>query len=263
MSSRSGKNKKPLAGKLNWGKTWAAMKILSRSLHYRLKGHGAAWLQQVGLPGTTVLNRSSFILDQVVGKKVLHVGFTDHPFTRERVNDRTLLHLQLKQKAAQLTGLDNDEASVQLYKELTGDENVCTGDIGTAYPQMATAAQPDFILLTEVLEHLRDPHTAVSVLHQSFPAGTQVLVTVPNYLALDNIAAGLHHAESVHPDHYWHFSPYTLRRLFDDRQFKLETFHFGMYYQPGVAVNAMLRRYPFYGDCIMAVFTILKPAEHA
>lgn len=262
MRSGSEKNNRRYGGKFNWGMTWVAMKILGRSLHYRLKGNGAAWLQAVALPDTTIFNRTDFILDSVTDRDVLHIGFSDHPFTEERIKDGTLLHLQLQSKTKTVTGMDGDEGSVNLYIKLTGDERVCSGDICNGYPKMAIDAQPSLVLLTEVLEHLQDPYKAVAVLHDSFPAGTEVLVTVPNYLALDSLAAGLHRTESIHPDHNWYFSPYTLRRLFDERRFEMKTFHFGMYYQPGVTVNAMLRRYPFYGDCIMAVFSIIKtPAD--
>ncbi len=247
-----------IRSKINWLVTGISLGLLKRSLHKRVKGEAAAFLQQIPVKGSAVFNRVDFILDECRNKKVLHVGFSDQPFTAQRVNDKTLLHLQLKTITAGLCGVDADAASVKLYTSLTGDANVFCSDITAGYPEAATQFQPQLILLGEVLEHLKDPHTAASVLYNSFAGGTKILVTVPNYTALDHIAAAAHKTESVHPDHYWYFSPYTLSRLFDTEKFTLEQLHFGMYYQPGKKINAVMKRYPFYGDCIMAVFSINK-----
>lgn len=250
-----------IRSKINWIITGASLRLLKRSLQKRVQGEAAAFLQPIPIKGTGIFNRIDFILDECRNKKILHVGFSDHPFTAQRVKDGTLLHLRLKEKAAGLFGLDADDASVKLYTSLTGDTNVLCGDISIQYPPEAIGFKPELVLLGEVLEHLKDPHTAAAVLHQSFPHGTKILVTVPNYTALDNAAAALHQTESVHPDHYWYFSPYTLTRLFDAQKFTLEQLHFGMYYQPGKKINAVLQQQPFYGDCIMAVFSINKNEE--
>ena len=206
-----------------------------------------------------VFNRVDFILDQCSGNRVLHIGFTDYPFTDEKLRNKSLLHVQLKKSTSSLLGLDNDVNSIQQYIQLTKDENVVFGDITTRYPDEAIKFKPDIILLSEVLEHLKDPYQAMDLLHAGFAAGTRVLVTVPNHSALDTIAASLGKTESIHPHHHWYFSPYTLRRLFDDKRFHLEQLHFGMYYQQSAKINFVLKQFPFTGDCILAIFSIIKP----
>ncbi|MFN8252597.1 MAG: hypothetical protein U0V75_12025 [Ferruginibacter sp.] len=244
--------------KINWLSTGLGLQLLKRSLRKRLEGGGAAFMQDIPCKQPRILNRIDFILEECRNQKVLHVGFTDHPFTAERIQNKQLLHLQLKDIAAALYGIDADEPSVALYSNVTADKNVICADITKAYPDAVVQFSPQLILLGEVLEHLKNPHEAAEILYKSFRDGTKLLVTVPNYTALDNIAAALHQTESVHPHHYWHFSPYTLQKVFDPSRFDLLQLHFGMYYQAGKKINAVMQANPFYGDCIMAVFSINK-----
>ncbi len=251
-----------MVNKIYWGITWLALSILKRSLRYRITGENAYWLQNVTTNKIMAFNRIDFILDQCISKKVLHVGFTDYPFTIEKIKNDALLHVQLQKSTSQLLGLDKDINSIQQYSKITKDENVVYGDITSHYPVQAINFKPEIILLSEVLEHLDDPYKAVDVLYAGFAGGTRVLVTVPNHSALDSIAASLWKTESIHPHHHWYFSPYTLRRLFDDKRFHLEQLHFGMYYQQYAKINFVLKQFPFTGDCIMAIFSITKTTLH-
>lgn len=247
---------------IKWFATWLSMAVLKRTLHYRLKGEGAYWLQSVASSEPKIFNRVDFILDHCRDKNVLHIGFTDYPYTEQKIKDGSLLHLQLQQVTGSLVGMDVEETAIQQYISMTKDTRVFNGDITVEYPAPVIEIKPELILLSEVLEHLAEPYRAIEVLYKSFPAGTAVLVTVPNYTALDSLAASLNKTESIHPHHHWYFSPYTLRRLLDDKRFKLEQLHFGMYYQPKSSINVVLKNYPFNGDCIIALFTIIKNQAH-
>ncbi len=65
------------------------------------------WLQSVKKNPVKIFNRVDFILDYCKGKNVLHVGFSDHPFTVKKIEDKTLLHLSLKQAAGNKTTKQN------------------------------------------------------------------------------------------------------------------------------------------------------------
>lgn len=246
----------------NWLLTGFLLTLLKRSTRHRLKGAGADWLQPIRSK-PSIVNRVDYILDYCRNKKVLHIGFTDHPFTIERMNTGALLHSRLKSVTTDLAGIDNDAGSISRYRELTNDPQVYEADITVQYPDEATRFKPGVILLSEVLEHLSDPYKAIDILHKSFDAGVTVMVTVPNYTAMDSIAASLHQTESIHPDHFWYFSPYTLCRLLDEKRFELKQIHFGMYYQPHTRINAIMKAFPFNGDCIIGVFSIIKNGPYA
>lgn len=243
--------------KINWVITGIGLGILKRSLQHAITGKNENWLQPVMAKDVSVFNRVDFILDKCKDKKILHIGFSDYPFTEEKIKNNTLLHTQLKKVTVDILGLDNNMAAIQQYKHLTTDEQVVYGDITLKYPEEAIVYQPEIILLSEVLEHLSSPAMAVNILYDSFAHGTKILVTVPNYMALDGIAASLNKTESIHPHHYWYFSPFTLCKTFGSR-FKLEQLHFGMYYQQGSTINPVLKKYPYNADCIIAIFSINK-----
>ena len=236
------------------------MALLKQSLKYRISGENTYWLQPVRGNKPAIFNRVDFILNQCLEKRILHIGFTDYPFTVEKINNQTLVHTQLKKITKDLLGLDNDKKTIEQYTVLTGDSIVVYGDITIEYPTQAIAFKPDMILLSEVLEHLSEPYKAIDILYNSFDDGTKILVTVPNYAALDSIVSSISKTEAIHPHHHWYFSPYTLRKLFDDKRFKLRDLNFGMYYLQNTRINAVLKQYPFNGDCIMATFCINKTA---
>ncbi len=244
--------------KINWVITWVAMAMLKFSLKYRITGENNFWLQPVQGNMPTIFNRIDYILSKCCDIKILHIGFADFPFTVEKISNQSLLHIQLKNVTKNLLGLDNDKITIAKYSEITKDKNVLYGDITLEYPPTAISFKPDIILLSEVLEHLSEPYKAIDILYNSFEDGTKILVTVPNYAALDSIISSLCKTEAIHPHHYWYFSPYTLRKLFDEKRFRLLDLNFGMYYLQNTRINAILKQYPFNGDCIMATFSIIK-----
>lgn len=249
-----------MLSKINWFITWVAMSLLKHSLKYRITGENTYWLQPVSGYKPAIFNRVDFILDQCLEQTILHIGFSDYPFTVEKILNQSLMHIQLKKVTRDLLGLDNDKITIEQYTALTRDDKVVFGDITLEYPPEAIAFKPDIILLSEVLEHLSEPYKAIDILYNSFDDGTKILVTVPNYAALDSIVSSLSKTEAIHPHHHWYFSPYTLRKLFDENRFKLLDLNFGMYYLQNTRINAVLKQFPFNGDCIMATFCINKTA---
>ncbi len=250
-----------MIGSIRWLANWVSMSVLKHTLGNRLKGEEESWLQVVSSNKPGLFNRVDFILDQCSKKRVLHIGFTDYPFTEQKIKVGALLHIQLQKITADLIGMDLNENAIGQYMSITKDEKVFKGDITLNYPVEVKAFQPELILISEVLEHLKDPYKAIDILYDSFQAGTQVLITVPNYTAMDTMSASLNQTESIHPHHHWYFSPFTLRQLLDDKRFVLNRLHFGMYYEAGTKINFVMKSFPFNGDCIMGLFTIIKQQE--
>lgn len=243
---------------IKWGITWISLTILKRTLQYKLKEDSGYWLQPIQSNQPKIFNRVDYILDYCRHKRVLHLGFTDYPYTLQKISNGSLLHLKLKASTKSLIGMDIEEESIIQYSSATNDSNVFKGDVMIGYPLTVIEFKPEIILMGEVLEHLKNPGKAIEVLYESFGEGTTVLITVPNYTSLDSISASINKTETIHPYHHWYFSPYTLRQLFDEKRFKLKELHFGMYYQPKTKINRVLQNFPFNGDCIIALFTITK-----
>lgn len=234
--------------KLKWIFIWCGLHLLKRGLRYRISGEQQRWLQ--AFPSAQLVNRKQFILDYCRNKSVLHIGFADAPFTAERIEQQNLLHTQLKAVASSLFGLDTNAEAVDNYRSLTGDVNVTAAPPGE-FEQM-NSFRYELILAGEVLEHIESPAAFISDCTNVLQAGQELLVTVPNYTSLDSIAATLNSTESVHEDHHWYFSPYTLFQKFDTAQWELQQFAFGVYGE--TQPNFIQQQFPAAGDCILAVF---------
>ena len=239
-----------LLNKLRWANLLAGLLWLRRLLKHRITPEA-----RIGLPSQMKLvNRIDYILQYCSGKTVLHFGFTDYPYTLEKIDKGELLHLQLKKVTKNLFGIDNQEAALNKYIQITGDSQVSKGDLSDKESLKIIDQSFEIVLLGEILEHLKDPHGAIENLYNIFPSATVFLVTVPNYTSLNAIAGSLHRKEMIHPDHYWYFSPFTLLRLFPDDKFETDDLLCGMYFQKAKRINFVLQGFPLLGDCIIGVF---------
>jgi hypothetical protein len=63
--------------------------------------------------GTCHPNRETALIDLTRGERVIHVGCTDWPLTRKKLDDGTLLHKALLQATADVHGVDIDEAGIE------------------------------------------------------------------------------------------------------------------------------------------------------
>jgi hypothetical protein len=245
-------------GKLKWLIVGFCFAILKKILKYRLKGSGAQWIPSLPFLKNNIVNREDFIIDFCKNKNVLHIGFTDYPFTAEKLLQNNLLHTKIKQVASFVLGVDNNKESIEAYVKLSGDKQVMYADVLSSYSSDILQHNFDVIVFAEVLEHLQNPASATALMSKVFTDNTKVLVTVPNYTSLDSVSASLNKTESIHPHHYWYFSPYTLNKLFSEQGFSCEYMCFGMYYNTGVSINPVLQKNAFTGDCIIAVFNLNK-----
>lgn len=169
----------------------------------------------------TVL-REEFLRDLCRDKRVLHFGFVDAPFSEERIKQGLLLHQQIQKVAKFLYGLDIDAASLELYRNLTADDQNSILDITAPLPDSNFLVQRyDLILFPEVLEHLLRPADAMASLRKicQLNPGARLCVTTPNAYSVIGFFTALSGNELVHPDHYFYFSPATLAKLLRDTGF--------------------------------------------
>lgn len=172
------------------------------------------------------------------GRRVLHLGCTNWPYTAESDRAGTLLHRRLSASAAELWGLDGDEAGLHALADL-GFDRLWIGDLEhleharPLLPAEATGGLGPFdvVVAGEVLEHLGRPAALLEGLHRLLAPGAEVLVTVPNaYCAFrfaSYAAAGRRgHGEPVHPDHVAYYSASTLGLLLDRCGYDVEDLAF-------------------------------------
>ena len=165
--------------------------------------------------------REEYLLEVSKGKNVLHLGFLDSPFSEERIRSGDLLHLKLRDVANQLYGVDSDRSSLDRYRRLTGDHNNSVGDIQNDIQDGIWGDAHDLVLVPEILEHLGNPAGALRNLRRLCVSGgrAKLCVTVPNAYYTGSVLRAMDGEEIVHPEHYYYFSPATLRKLLRDTGF--------------------------------------------
>ena len=102
------------------------------------------------------------------------------------------------------------------------------------------------IVVWHVLEHLRDPRSAIRRAHALLAAGGLLLVAVPNFESLQARVGsrGWFHLDV--PRHYHHFGLGVLRRLLEEEGFAVELVsHFALEQNPFGWVQTLLNRLGF------------------
>lgn len=180
-----------------------------------------------------IVDRESFLIDAVRGKRALHFGFLDSPFLEEKAATTNMLHAKLRASAESVFGIDINAGDLQRYRALTSDVQNCIFDISMPGAKLTDVAASDYdvILFPEVLEHIPNPGTALQNLHLMCKRrGAELIITVPNAFNLNFFVNAAHSVEIVHPDHLFYFSPTTIRRLVEMSGFRVTSLNL---YSPG------------------------------
>jgi hypothetical protein len=176
-------------------------------------------------PGTELASphiRNEYLIKTCRDKKVLHFGFVDSPFTKERIDNGSLLHRNIAEISQELWGADIDDKSVKIYENITGDKNCWVIDICNPLLEAKLYNKSfDIILFGEILEHLLNPGIALMNLYKLCKINkAKLIITTPNAFNSAGFIAALMGNEIVHPEHYYYYSPITLKRLLTDCGFK-------------------------------------------
>jgi len=167
-------------------------------------------MQHFSLPRSLV-DRERFIVEACCGKKVLHLGFADHPYTENRLDDGSWLHNKIRQVSKLCVGVDLDNETVAYLKEKHNLTDLFAGDVERL--EQLDIGKFEIVVAGEIIEHLNNPglflKSAKTVLD---PDGRLIITTTNAFCArrLLRIPFGI---ESIHPDHVYYFSHRTLREL--------------------------------------------------
>ena len=178
---------------------------------------------RVATPAPPLVQRVDYLVEACRGRRVLHLGCANQPYTAAALAEGSLLHLRLAASAAELWGLDGDGPALDLLRR-HGCERLVQADLEALERLPAGAfaglGQGGFevIVAGEVIEHLPNPGLFLRGV-QAFmgPSTTLLLTTVNAYCGFRAAAYALRgrggRREPVHPDHVAYYSLATLRRL--------------------------------------------------
>ncbi len=159
-----------------------------------------------------LVDRVTFIQKTVHNKSVLHFGCTDSPFHMDRYAAGNLLHQRLHEVCQSLKGIDIDRASIEWLRERESSWDMSYGDI-ECLSRSETDSVFDVVLVSEILEHLGNPVSALRDIRRFCNDDGVLLLTVPNAFSSRNFINTLLYREKVHSQHVCWFSPGTLTEL--------------------------------------------------
>ncbi len=166
------------------------------------------------LPPATVVDRIEFLTRLVIGRRVVHVGFSDAGCQEMQAGAGTWLHRHLATTAASLVGLDLDEAGVEAARRAGFDAHAVDCQDADAVASLGLAPA-DVVIAGEVIEHLEAPGPFLDALRPLVRPGGLLVLTTPNAAGLGNALVALAGYEVNHPDHVTLFSCRTLTTLLE------------------------------------------------
>ena len=189
-----------------------------------------------------LVQRVDFLKSLAAGKRVLHLGCTNSPFTRDSIQKGMLLHLDLRDLAAEVVGFDFDEEAIRILAEY-GVEGLYRADL-ESLEDVRLDRKFDVIIAGEMIEHLNNPGKFLSGIQRFMSPETRLIITTVNaYCGMRFFTYALRGrggiSEPVHPDHVSYYSYSTLNLLLERHGFEVEEF---LFYDLGVEHRPHNRR---------------------
>jgi len=180
---------------------------------------------------TSIVDRDAYLIRECIGKKVLHFGCTDTPFTQEKLDNGTALHIKLEAVASEIVGVDIDEVALSALGKVCqkSDLHVCDIENPILLDKLS-GRNFDVVVCADVIEHLNNPGAMFSNLGQIVQPGGKLIVTTINGLAIKLVLRALFASEAVHPDHVAYYSFATLKHLHERFGFCVENKAFTFLY---------------------------------
>lgn len=176
-----------------------------------------------------LVQRVELIKKISAGKKVLHLGCTNFPYTQDSIDSDMLLHFDLGKTAKELYGFDFDQEGIDIL-EKHGTKNLFRADL-EKLEDVALDETFDVIIAGEMIEHLNNPGLFLQGIQRFMNAETSLVITTVNaYSAFRFLIYGLRgkggENEPVHPDHVYYFSYKTLSLIVNRANLTVKEFYF-------------------------------------
>lgn len=181
-----------------------------------------------------LVQRVDFIKKACAGKRVLHLGCTNYPYTKESLENNSLLHFEIEKVAREVYGFDFDQKGIDILRE-SGVKNLFRADL-EHLADVPLEETFDVIIAGEMIEHLSNPGLFVSGIQRFMNPETELIITTINsYCAMRFVIYGLRGSggknEPVHPDHVAYYSQKTLKLILEREGLSVREF---LFYDLGV-----------------------------
>jgi len=203
-----------------------------------------------------LVQRVDLIMEMCAGKKVLHLGCANYPYTQNSIDNEMLLHYDLEKSAGELYGFDFDQPGLDILAA-NGTGNLYRADL-EKLDEVAMSETFDVIVAGEMIEHLNNPGLFLTGIQRFMNSETRlVLTTINAYCGMRWFWYGLRgrrgKQEPVHPDHVAYYSYSTLSLLVKRHGLDVDSF---MFYDIGKEHRP---HNPWYLNAVNDVFTTIAP----
>ncbi len=217
-----------------------------------------------------LVQRTDFIKTACIGKKVLHLGCTNYPYTKESLENDILIHLEIEKVAKELYGFDFDQKGIDILRE-SGGTNLFRADL-EKLEDVPLDEIFDVIIAGEMIEHLSNPGLFLKGIQRFMNDKTNLVITTINaYSAMRFMIYGLRGRggaiEPVHPDHVAYYSYKTLSLVIERENLQVRDF---LFYDLGIEHrkfnrwfynvfnDASVKFFPQLSDGVIAVCSLPK-----
>ncbi len=176
--------------------------------------------------------RMDFLKKISMGKKIIHLGFTDHKnLIKEKMENNTWLHEILTKNANKCVGIDINCEAVDFVKTLGFTDSYCL-DITKEIPEIVKKDHWDYIILGELIEHIQNPIPFLQAIKTNLGEYVnEIIITTPNVFRIENIYLSQNGIESINSDHRYWFSPYTLMKIAFEAEIEIKNLVFAESYK--------------------------------
>lgn len=214
------------------------------------------------------VQRVEFIKKACAGKKVLHLGCTNYPYTEDAIKHDMLLHFELEKVCGELYGFDYDQKGIDVL-EAKGVKNLYRADLENL-ADVNLDEKFDVIIAGEIIEHLSNPGLFLRGIQRFMKSETDLIITTINaYCGFRFVVYALRsrggEREPVHPDHVAYYSYKTLSLVINREDLDISDFYFydiGTEHRPhnhwwyNIVNDVCVKFFPHLTDGIIAVCRI-------
>jgi len=170
--------------------------------------------------------RDEFILELCRGKKVLHIGACDAPYTEEKIQQGNFLYGKIDSVCSSQVGIDLDDKAIsQISKMDYPRSEVVKYDMNLdGKPEFIKGV--DILIMGEVIEHIMNLEVCLKNIKQFIGPETKLVISTPNFLTFSKIIYSLLGKEYQHPDHNVVFTHKTLSTLLSKTGYKVVDYRF-------------------------------------
>jgi len=190
------------------------------------------------IPRAPVVDRIEQLMKVARGRRVIDVGFVDVGLMAAKTDQGTWLHRRLSEVAAELVGIDIDEAGVRVARRMGFEAHVADCQEAEALARLHLKPA-DIVVAGELIEHLDRPGDFLQAIRCLTGSSGLLALSTPNAMALTNFVVSVFRREIVNPDHVAWYSRQTILTLLARHGWSPEGFAY--YALPNQNTNPDLR----------------------